>query len=133
MAFCNGLVWRKGYYASPEHAMACMKAEFFELGDDVVQEVMMQRLPHEARAVLRQYVCEPLAPWLQELKKHLPSLVLAMAKADPRVREEILATGDRYVLAATDRDNVLGAGVALNSPDLFDRRAHKGTGTNFHD
>jgi len=112
-------------FATAEHYMMWRKAMLF--GDEkIAAQIVEVPHPSQAKALGRQARGFDEATWAAHRSEIVVAGSVAKFGQDPRLREFLLATGDRVLVEASPRDRVWGIGLGAANERAEDPRQWRG-------
>lgn len=123
--YCNKFTVDGVVYNCAEQYMMAMKADYF--GDnDTKERIMNTKDPSEQKSLGRQVSNFDKEAWDAVSRGFVYKANMAKF-SDPKLKKELLDTGDREIVEASPYDKIWGIGLSVNDPRAEHKKQWRGT------
>lgn len=112
-------------FFNSEQAFMWEKARFFR-DEEMAELILHTQNPSDAKKLGRKVRGFDTERWMIGSYAYMVAVNLAKYSQNPRLREKLLATGDKTLVEASPHDKIWGIGMSENNPNCLDETLWQG-------
>ena len=112
-------------FFNSEQAFMWEKARFFR-DEEMAELILHTQNPKDAKALGRKVRGFDTERWMVGSYAYMVAVNYAKYSQNPRLRDKLLATGDKTLVEASPHDKIWGIGMSENNPNCLDETKWQG-------